>query len=393
VLAAAWALLGGCGQHGATAPAVETGWETDFEACAELREEATRLPATLFLSVDSSGSMDDGEPVSRWDAATGAFTTFFGDPEAGDLGVALRMWPDLGGCDELSCDAAACGQPQVLVSDLGDPAHRQALIDALEARIPEGPTPLSAALAGAAGWARDRRAAFPGEQVAIAVVTDGEPNGCDEDIDAIASLAAQSAADGTLVFAVGIEGSNEAQIDQIAQQGGTGAGYFVGSGAVEAELLAALQDIRGQVLACTFALPEGGAIDDDRVRLEYLDGGQPVVVPRVAGPGACAVGGWYLEGGSITLCPSTCIQVQDLPEVTLEIAVGCECEVDSDCPELEVCARNLCVPCEGAACQSDVAGLGGSVQGGALLCGSAPGAVGWLALGALLAAAWRRSRP
>jgi hypothetical protein len=38
-------------------------------------------------------------PAGFGDEATVAFTSFFAGPEAADLQVALRMWPDPDGCD------------------------------------------------------------------------------------------------------------------------------------------------------------------------------------------------------------------------------------------------------------------------------------------------------
>jgi hypothetical protein len=283
------------------------------------------------------------------------------------------------------------------VGALSDPAHRDALISAFEDREPDGGTPMSAALEGAAAWARDHRATHPDEQVAIVLVTDGEPNGCDEDIPDIAAVAAQSAADGAPVFAVGIVGVNEATIDQIAAAGGTTDGTFVGSADVEQELLAALVDIQEQVVACSFRFPEGEELNPDLVRVEYADGAETVVVPRVVDAAACAPDGWYLDGELITLCPTTCDELGAIADVSIAIAVGCECEVDEDCPELHACSQQQCVPCTeldraSDRCPPDTSlGSGEVVQGGALWCGTAArgGFPGWL-VAALVALLRRR---
>ncbi len=381
-------------------------WETDFEACAVERQEATLIPTSLLLAVDSSGSMDD--PVvatttsttapSKWDTATSAFTGFFADPDSASLNVALRLWPDAtDGCDEVGCDAAACAIPQVPLDSVGDAAHRQALMDALANTTPAGTTPMHAALDGAIQWAAARRALAPDELVSVVLVTDGEPNGCDEDIDNIAALAAGATAQGISVYAVGIEGSNVAQIDQIASAGGTVEGYFVGSANAEAQLRAALEDIQSQVVSCRFAFPTestGEPLSPDLVRVEYVVDGQPVSVGRVAGAAQCSPDGWYLDDNKdpthITLCASTCAQVQGIELVAIEVAVGCECQRDADCPGDDLCTPDGCVsPCEGDDCPGatpEGGTLDGpvAVQGGALNCSSAPLSAGWLLLLAAL---------
>jgi hypothetical protein len=336
--------VGGAGGAGGLDPTI------DFEPCAEVHDEASLVPVNMFLTVDKSGSMDE---MGKWDSAVAAFTAFFNDPEAASLRVALRLWPlDSDGCNDMDCDADACSQPDVVLGELGDAAHRQALIDELMATMPDGGTPMSAALEGAVAFAEAQLAAAPEEKVVIVLVTDGEPQGCNEDIAAIAALAADGFAAGAPVFVVGIEGSAEMQIDQIAMAGGTTGGYFVGSANAEEELLLAMQDIQGQSVACSFPFPEedpAQPLAPELMRIEYDSGSGTLLVPRVSGADACTdAGGWYLDDPAnpmtITLCPTTCSEVQGNVEARVDIAVGCECTVDEDCPEGNVCDDHHCVP-------------------------------------------------
>lgn len=50
-------------------------------------------------------------------------------------------------------------------------------------------------------------------------------------------------------------------------------------------------------------------------------------LPRLAGPAACASGGWFyddpLEPTTIELCPATCAAVQADKGATLEVLLGC----------------------------------------------------------------------
>ena len=89
----------------------------------------------------------------------------------------------------------------------------------------------------------------------------GETTGFDPVVDAgdeaaapEASLPTGSGAEVT-TYAVGLAGSNELQLQQIATAGG-GSAFFVGNGNTEEELLAALQAIQGEQLACEIPVPE-----------------------------------------------------------------------------------------------------------------------------------------
>ncbi len=381
--ALAMAALSGCAVSDGTPPA-DSGFETDFEACAERREEAELVPVNLLLTVDRSGSMDDGDPVSKWTQVIEAVGGFLRDEGARDLSVALRIWPDPDGCNSDACDAVACSQPQVPTAPLSDEEHRAEVIRALERTEPEGETPLSEVVAGAALWGIERSAREPNEAYAVALVTDGEPNGCIEDISDLETSARTVAAAGVPLFAVGIEGSNADDMARLAAAGQTGQPYLVGETDVAQGLLDALLDIRGQVLSCTFEIPEGEGLDLDLVRVEAVVDGESTVIPRLSPTDECDGGGWFFDAyGQIVLCPDSCAFVQGGEQVALEIAVGCECESTEDCPDAQVCEDNVCLPDPVEETLTP-----GNVQGGALNCtttSAAPSSLGWL-IGLLLGA-------
>lgn len=86
--------------------------------------------------------------------------------------------------------------------------------------------------------------------------------------------------------------------------------------------------IEGSTLDCTFtpmASDPETSLDFDKVVLYYTAGGatEPAKVDRVASADACADNAYYVEDGSITLCPTTCDTVQDDPEAKLNIHVAC----------------------------------------------------------------------
>jgi hypothetical protein len=158
-------------------------------------------------------------------------------------------------------------------------------------------------------------------------------------------------------FVVGLPGAGQPTIDAIAAAGGTTQGFLIGSGNTEADLLAALDAIRGQAVACSFPVPP--ASDPSKptnpalVSISYTDSssGQVVKFPKVSGPTDCGPsGGWYYDNEqnptTITLCPTSCAAVQGTVNATLDAAIGCECQTDDQCPEGTFCDSGVCrFPC------------------------------------------------
>lgn len=297
--------------------------------CADLTLEPQAIPVSMFITVDKSGSMDSN---NKWNDAKGAFIDFFTSPDADDLSVALRFWPD-GGCDT-SCNIGACAQPQIPLGPLSDPAHEQSLIDIFNSKSPGGLTPMEAALAGATQFALDwQTQAEAGGRIVVILLTDGIPTACNEDINAIASYAADAYQQAEiLTFAVGLQGSQESQMNTIAQAGNTGQGYFIGSGNTQNDLLQALLDIQQVAVSCSFAMPESPdptkPIDPNQVNIDLSSGGTTDTVPQVASASDCGpAGGWYYDDPTdpsiIELCPVTCDEANASPDNGISVTVGC----------------------------------------------------------------------
>jgi len=316
--------------------------------CAQAKAEAKRLPLNIFVAVDQSGSMiTDG----KWESVKSAFTQFFQDPSAGAIGVALRFWPDpydfsnphqpfaCNDAADYNCGpsvVAACEKPEVDVGLLSDPVHAQKLIDAFDGHKPDGSTPTSAALDGATKWAAKYVYQHNHtEQAIVLLVTDGEPTTCNTDpavINSIASKAHSGA--GVLTFAVGLVGSNQVTMDAIAQAGGTGQAFMIGNGTAAQDLLSALEQIRANAVACSFAMPSPPD-PDDAIDIHQVDvgstpsgGGDSTKFPQVASAAACkAAGGWYYDKPAkpttITLCPASCAGVQTDSGARVDIVLGC----------------------------------------------------------------------
>lgn len=321
---------------------------TPEAACATGTAAASLSGVNIMVMFDRSTSMDQqanqgGE--TRWALTSAALTAFFQSAEAAGLKLALRFFPHdmpAAGCNEDGCNAAACGTPLVglgtLTADLA-PAdqHEAALVSAtvMSAPVMESQgTPIYAALDGALQWAHAQKQLTPNENSVVVLVTDGQANGCETDIDAIAGLASTAlAADGTRTYAIGLTGSQEADMHAIAMAGGTTQGILVADGAnTQQELLNALAAIRGQVLDCDIPLPvpQGGlSVDPTKVNVSVTINGSQSTLPQVSDAAACtAVPAWHYDNPQnptrIVLCQSTCDSVTVDVTAALEILLGCE---------------------------------------------------------------------
>jgi hypothetical protein len=293
----------------------------------------------MLIMFDKSGSMLDDQ---KWAGAKAALIAFFQDPATAGLSVGLRFFPDdapAAGCNDQACSIDACAQPLVPPAPLtaapasSDP-QQKALVDAVNSKSPSGETPMYAALGGAEKWAQ-ADANEADHRTAVVLVTDGEPTTCGTDIGAIAALAKDAHdASGVLTYAIGMPGSSTAQLDQIASNGGTDKAFLADAGAVTTKLVDALTSIQKAQIACTFDVPAadqaGDVVDPGKVNVDYYKSADDfVTMPRVDGPASCGGSyGWYYDDPAapktITLCPSTCAEVQANSSAAIKILLGCE---------------------------------------------------------------------
>lgn len=305
-------------------------------ACAKATTTAVLVPVNMFLIFDKSASMlDDG----KWSAATKALATFFADPRVAGLRVALRFFPD-NTCNAPQCDVDACTDPTVPIGKLTSetaPADAQedALVTAVLGAQPSGATPMYAALGGAEQAASIHLSHNPTHKAAVVLVTDGEPNGCETDITKIAELALQAwKTFAVTTYVVGLDGANQAQLDQIAAAGQTESAFFIGQGDVEKALLEAFQAIQGKGLACQFELPADEAVDPGKVNVLHTptEAQDATLIGQVSGPDGCTgdKDAWYYDDPqvptAILLCPASCEKITADPTGKLEVVFGCSTE-------------------------------------------------------------------
>jgi hypothetical protein len=325
-------------------------------SCADDNRKAGLTPVNMLVMFDRSGSMHDviqgsNPQQTRWQAASTALKAFFQDSGSAGLNVALRFFPHdqpAAGCHNSQCNATACSRELVAIGQLLDmaaptDAHEQALVTAVNGATPaprgsnnSGGTPTFAALSGAEMWATAYQAAHTGERTVVVFVTDGQPNGCNENANQIAALAgAAKTSHNVLTYAIGISDEvDEGILDPIAVAGGTTEAIMIADGNAQTALLTALQNIRGQVMGCNFTMPEARdpsrPININKVNVNYASGGgAPTTLGGVASATDCGPGGgWYYDNPTtptqITLCPATCSVVQADSSAEISIVLGCE---------------------------------------------------------------------
>jgi hypothetical protein len=302
--------------------------------CAKESIEAKLAPLTMYVTFDRSGSMQDN---NKWSNATGALRTFVMDPSLAGSEMALRFFPENNCGENNGCNASTCAMPKVASAELTAESapmdmQEQALINAINGTGPNGDhTPIYAALAGGVQWAIDYQTLNPHRKIVVLLVTDGRPNGCNENIGAIAGLAGNGFASGIVTYAVGLQGSAESDMNQIAQAGGSNQGYFIGNANAQQDLLAALKAIRGEQIACDLLIPTPteGDFDSALVNVQFTPStAMTKTIGNVANLAACGpTGGWYYDDPAnptrILLCPASCDEVQADEMGKLDILLGC----------------------------------------------------------------------
>jgi len=261
--------------------------------------------------------------------------------------------PGTGPCQQVgfcenrfTCESAPYGPPAFGVKML--PAAADEFVAVVDAKNPDGGTPTLPALEGVIDHAVDWSEANPTHNVIVVLATDGFPSVCDPDLDDnppqailnIANAAAVGAAAGISTWVIGVfsqAAASEAQanLDSIADAGGTGEAFVITtSGMVTNEFLAALNEVRLTAKSCEFELTKPDEpIDYTEVWVKITPKmGDPVWVSYVSSAAVCGdQGGFYYDeplGAGVLptkliLCPQTCAVLGASPNRTVEIFTTC----------------------------------------------------------------------
>lgn len=185
------------------------------------------------------------------------------------------------------------------------------------------------------------------------LMTDGDPNGCDENVANLAQLVANHTAatmGAVKMFFIGETGATLANLESYAVNGGAAPHtdscnggpspchyWDVGDGQ-PAAFASAMASIVGQAtvshpLPCTFKVstpPDGQTLDPNKVNVTFTDKtGQASGIYRVDSEAACdpTLGGWHYDNPAapteILLCKSSCSSVSASTGANVSVEFGC----------------------------------------------------------------------
>jgi hypothetical protein len=277
-------------------------------SCAGLVSEAHLPPAGLVILLEASSSMGD----QKWQPVTAALDDFFADPASTGLAASLTWFPsgDV-------CNADSYAMPQVDLRLLPD----LSLGAALAGVQPMGGSPTLPAVEGALRFAADQLAQAPQQQLAVVLITDGNPDTCDLTAGDVTMALAQSPVP-THVIGIG------ASLDPLAPDGGAGSAMVsIGNpDQTRLELRQLLDDIRTGVAPCSFPFPSVGmAVDYQSVNLGFRPSTGDGTTLWPYDP-ACAGFGWHYDADppkAIVLCPQSCQAARADLNAALEVVFDC----------------------------------------------------------------------
>jgi hypothetical protein len=259
-------------------------------------------------------------------------------------GAGVACQAQMGTCrgPDDQCSVTAFGKLDVDIGEL--PGQAGAIVAALDAHMPDGSTPMTLGLDSAYTALIARARAHPDRRVAVILATDGLPNcGAGESVQSAADRIAQAlvAPPSIPTYAVGVFAPDEvvegqAALQRFATAGGTKDPFILATGNdLNQRLLEALEQIRGQALACDYGIPpaqNGGSIDFGKVNVRATAQGTPADLGYVATPDRCpAAGGWFYQPSlsatstptRLVLCPATCDRLKTDASAQVEVEYGC----------------------------------------------------------------------
>ncbi len=308
------------------------------DACAAVTVKAELVPLDLYVVLDRSGSMvNPALGPLRWPPVRDALNAFFQSANTAGIGIALTMFAHP---TKSQCLPASYATPLVAMAPLPGSAsgHALTLQSTMNTYAPVlgVGTPTQSALTGAVTFAKAHKNANPSHSVAIVLATDGLPGaaGCTGETAAGVQAAAAAGFAGTpsiRTFVIGIDPDTtmSSNLNSWATAGG-GQAFDVATAGGSAQFLAAMKNIQGKLIGCTFGMPksDAGIIEPSKVKVLYTPGsGAPSALPKVNDKTACSGPGWFYDNNAnpttIELCPGSCTTIQADPNGKIDIELGC----------------------------------------------------------------------
>jgi hypothetical protein len=326
------------------------------------------VPSVFYLMLDSSGSMvndpftlaglvedildlfglgQSPPQPTKWDYAVAGLKDFIRDPSSAGIEMGLGYFPDVGSCDGSGYDVPFVGLGVL-------PANGPALEASLDARAPDGGTPLEGALRGATNFCLAFNANNPDASCVAVLITDGAAEECNaRGANELASIAASAFESGVITYAAGMQGADFAVLDAIGRAGGAdcdpaSASFACDLTADRDAFITALSSIRDrtrtqtrierrverevQTLPCAWEIPappSGESLDPARVNVELAPPGErSIAVAKVADEAACGTAdGWFYDDpsapSSVVACPATCERIEAASDIRVNLLFGC----------------------------------------------------------------------
>jgi uncharacterized protein YjbI with pentapeptide repeats len=347
-------LPSGGSSAGTTAPS-----DAGFDACSGSAHEQETLPGPLdiYLVFDRTASMGTDCSYAPGGAPTENSKACFATYALADYLINVTPLVDtrlafqfMSLADD-DCDGVPYATPLVPLTQL-PVAQDHTFIQAISDETFQGGfgTHIEGALRGIAQFTPLNQTADR-EMIGV-LMTDGDPNGCEGDIDTLATLIENHLlATNIRTFIIGMEGATDENLEILAVAGGAEPHadwcgslappchyWNVGDGSGDA-ISSALQAIIGQAapLPCAynvadFSLPDGATLDFGKVNVTLTDAnGVDTTIGQVPDAAACPLDqpAWYYDSPSapttINLCPTTCDLVTGAADGSrMTVVLGCD---------------------------------------------------------------------
>ncbi len=319
-----------------------------------LEQEQSAGPLDIYFIFDRTGSMGSdcdyevgAEPPVNSKAcfATYAMSDYLINVSpATDTRLAFQFmsYPD-------GCDGGPYSTPLVELTPLPVASDHQIITEISDESFQGGSgTQIEGALIGIANFTTANET--PGREMIGVLMTDGDPNGCEEDIDQLAQIISDHRqATGIRTFIIGMDGATEDNLETLAIAGGAEPHddfcgsldapchyWNVGDGSEDA-IANALNAIVTQAtpFPCEYDLSDiqpldGSQLDLSTLNIQLSQGGEATIIGKVDGESACPKDqyAWYYDDNaapsSLNLCENACDFVTAAEEgATMSIVGGC----------------------------------------------------------------------